>query len=98
MNRQTRGNPNSNMYHTNNSSSVNFDVIGAPPLPPPPPIPGGLTDPSNFPMIPNLMDLFLLKNGRLSTPTINEPSNTETTTPSTNSSQPSPPVQRFIYI
>jgi hypothetical protein len=44
------------------------------------------------------MDLFLLKNGRLSTPTINEPSNTETTTPSTNSSQPSPPVQRFIYI
>ncbi len=97
MNRQNRGNPNSNMYHTNNSSSVNFDVLGAPPLPPPPPIPGALTDPSNFPMIPNLMDLFL-KNGRLSTPTTNEPANTETTTPATNSSQPSPPVQRFIYI
>ncbi len=73
---------------------MNFDVIGAAPLPPPPPIPGSLTDPSNFAMIPNLMDLFLLKNSSLKAST-----NTETTATTTtaNTSQSSPPVQRFGF-
>jgi hypothetical protein len=88
MNRQNRGN-----HHPNNQSSVNFDVINAAPLPPPPPIPGSLTDPSNFPIIPNLMDLFLRRNGQLQNPTTIDSTNTETT-PST-TSQSSSPVQRF---
>jgi hypothetical protein len=71
--------------------------MGAPPLPPPPSIPGALTDPSNFSMIPNLMDLLLLKNGSLQTST--NTSNTETTitTTTANTSQSSPPVQRLEY-
>jgi hypothetical protein len=69
--------------------------MGAPPLPLPPPIPGSLTDPSNFAMIPNLMDLFLLRNNSLQNSTIDSTntSNTETTT--ANTSQSSPPIQRF---
>jgi len=48
-------------------------------------------------MIPNLMDLFLLQNGSLKTST--NTSNTETTTTTTiaNTSQSSPPVQRFDF-
>lgn len=106
MNRQNRGNSNNtntnnNLHHPNNPSSVNFDVMGAPSLPLPPPVPGSLTDPSNFPMIPNLMDLFLLQNGSLQSST-NNTSNTDptvntTATTTTNTSQSSPPVQRFVF-
>ncbi|CAF1520520.1 unnamed protein product, partial [Adineta steineri] len=40
MNRQNRVNPNPNIHHNANPSTVNFDVMNAPPLPPPPPVPG----------------------------------------------------------
>jgi hypothetical protein len=99
--RQNRGNSNNNnnnnIHHTNNPSSVNFDVISAPPLPPPPPMPSSLTDSSNFSMIPNLMDLFLLQNGSLKQSTNTSNTETTTTNTTTNTSQSSPPVQRFEF-
>ncbi|CAF0806548.1 unnamed protein product [Rotaria sordida] len=93
MNRQNRVNPNPNIHHNANPSTVNFDVMNAPPLPPPPPVPNSITDPSNFPMIPNLMDL-LLRNGPLPTQTSIDSANTSNTETPTNVSQSSPPVQR----
>lgn len=95
MTRQNRVNSNTNIHHPSNSSSVNFDVLPGPPLPPPPPIPGSLADPANFPMIPNLMDLFLLQNNQLQTSTNTSNTETTTTTTTANISQSSPPVQRF---
>ena len=97
MNRQIRANTNPNMHHNTNPPTINFDAINAQPVPPPPPVPGSLTDPANFPMIPNLMDLFL-RNGPLAStvPTsvdTTNTSNTETTT--TNATQSSPPVQKY---
>ncbi|CAF1331049.1 unnamed protein product [Adineta ricciae] len=94
MNRQNRGSSsNNNVHHSNNPPPVNFDVMGASSIPPPSHIPGTLPDPSNFPLIPNLMDLFLLQNGRLSTQaTTNESTNTDSAT--NNPSQSSPPMQR----
>ncbi|CAF3491643.1 unnamed protein product [Rotaria socialis] len=97
MNRQNRANTNANMHHNTNPPTVNFDVMNAPPLPPPPPVPGSLTDPSNFPMIPNLMDLLLRNAPLAAVPTsmdTTHTSNTETTATTINATQSSPPAQR----
>jgi hypothetical protein len=105
MNRQNRNNNsnnnnnnnnnNSNLHHTSNSSSVNYDVISAAPLLPVPPMPSSLTDPANFSMIPNLMDIFLLQKGQLQNSTTIDQKNLLSSESNTNPSQSSPPVQRF---
>lgn len=83
------------MQHPNNPPpSVNFEnILSAASLPLPPRLPGSLTDPANFPMIPNLMDLLLLKSGTLK-PVGTETSNTDVPTGLANPSQASPPVPR----
>ena len=101
MNRQNRANSNNNnnnnMQHPNNPPPpVNFDnILSAASLPLPPRLPGSLTDPANFPMIPNLMDLLLMKSKALKSAT--EMSNTETTSGTANTAQASPPVQRYVH-
>ena len=95
MNRQNRGNSNTNIHHNTNPQSINLDMITGSPLPPPPPVPGSLTESSNFP-IPNLMDLFL-RTTPIQTSTTNDSTNTSNTeTITTNISQSSSPIQRFL--